>query len=191
MSVWVSDDGADYIRIVNGFDLGPGQNIRFVAGTNFDEGLRFRYLRINLHSLGLYTWEGHTDSQMGISEVQCYGNKILIGEARLQGDYPDEPLYDSAGLLDKYGLITHVARGGAPDRMLFTKELADLDARYTLEEIVRLLDKVEAQSPWLPGIPVFSTIRVVNASLGIDKTFFVESREAGAKGDSYSGSTLP
>jgi len=191
MSIWASDDGSDFIRIVNPFELGPGQNIRFEAGTNFDEGLRFRYLRINIHSLGLYTWEGHTDSQMGISEVQCFGNKIIIGEAMLQADDPDEPLYDRSGLLAKYGVITHVARGGAPDKMLFTKELADLDARYTLEEIVRLLDKVEVRSPWLPGIPVFSTIRVANAVLGIDKTFFVENREAGPNGDTYSGTTLP
>lgn len=191
MSVWVSDDGSGWVRIVNAFELGPGQNIRFTAGTNFEEGLRFRYVRINMHSLGLYVWEGHTDSQMGISEVQCYGSETIAGEAKLQGTDPDAPLYDKWGLLEKYGYITHVARGGQPDRMLFTQALADLDARYTLEEIVRLMDRVEIRSPWLPGVPVFSTIRVVNEALGIERTFFVENREAGADGDSYSGSTLP
>ncbi len=191
MSVWVSDDGADYSQIVAPFDISPGANISFQAGDDFEEGLRFRYIRINIHSLGLYYWEGHIDSQVGISEVQCYENKIIMGEARLQSDDPDAPLYDRWGLLEKYGIMTHVARGCSPDEALYTKEKADLDARHTLEEIVRLASVVGVESPCLPGVPVFSTVRVVNAALGVDVSFFVEGRAAREQGDSYTGAVLP
>jgi hypothetical protein len=85
---------------------------------------------------------------------------------------------------------THVARGGAEDAALTTQAKADLDARYTLEEIVRLVSRVSIRSPWLPGIPVFSTIRVVDATLGVDETFFVEDRTATEDGDEYGGATL-
>lgn len=190
MSVDVSRDGADWTKIIDEFTIPPGGNEKFTDKVNFEEGTTFRYIRVNIHMIGLYIWE-HTDSQMGISEVQCYPPDKIIGEARLQSEHPGEPLYDRWGLLDKYGVITHIARNGSADPALYTQEKADLDAQYCLEEIVRLMDKVTVASPWLPGIPVFSTVKVTNKSLGITRTFFVESRSAGEDGDAYDGVTLP
>jgi hypothetical protein len=191
MSVWVSEDGAEFKKIVSAFELGPGQNTKLKAGTAYDENTRFQFIQINLHSLGLYKWEGHTASQMGISEIQCYPNEVITGEARLQDEDPEAPLYDRWGLLDKYGIATHVARGGSVDDMLNTQAKADEDARLTLEEIVRLAGGAGVRSPWLPGVPVFSTVRVVNSALGIDTSFFIEEHSAGADGDTYSGNELP
>jgi len=193
-SIWVSKEEEpgedDWFLLVPRFRLKPGQNIRYTAGINFDYGTSFRHIRVNMHHLGLY-FRDHTDSQMGISEIQCYPPQTIIGEARLQNTDPGEALYDRWGLLEKYGLITHVARGGSADPALYTQEKADLDARYTLEEIVRLVRNVEIHSPWLPGVPVFSTIAVHNGSLGISRSFFVESHVAGPDGDSYCGTMLP
>lgn len=192
MSLWVSEDASDFIRIVETFELPPGQNVRFNVDSDFEHVKLFRYIRVNLHSLGLYRWgSGKTHSQMGISEVQCYPNEVIMGEARLQAENPDEPLYDRTGLLDKYGVITHVARNGSHDSTLSSQEKADEDARFTLEEIVRLVSRVTIRSPWLPGIPAFSTLRIVNSALGIDKTFFVEEHSASPDGDIYMGNTLP
>ncbi len=193
LSVWVCQDNeaSEYVRLIEPFKIMPGANVKFMAGTNFDVGTRFRWIRVNLHSIGLYLWKRGLDSQIGISEVQCYPPREILGEARLQNEDPAEDLYDEHGLLDKYGLITHVARSGQPDTDLNSKSKADLDAAYTLKEIVRLMRKVDIRSPWLPGIPVFSTLKVTNAAMGITRTFFVEGRTSGPDGDYYTGSTLP
>lgn len=192
MSLWVSEDASDFIRIVETFELPPGRNVRFNVDSDFEHVKLFRYIRVNLHSLGLYRWgSGKTHSQMGISEIQCYPNEVIMGEARLQAENPGEPLYDHTGLLDKYGVITHVARNGSHDQTLSSQNKADEDARFTLEEIVRLVSRVTIRSPWLPGIPAFSTLRIVNSALGIDKTFFVEEHSASPDGDIYMGNTLP
>jgi hypothetical protein len=191
MSVWGSAEGTVYIRMAEPFHAPPGGNVHLKAGVNFDRGVNVRYLRVNIHSLGLYKWgRDKTHSQIGISEIQCYPDTTITGEAKLQAEDPGAPLYDRWGLLDKHGVKTHVARGGTEDAALTTQAKADLDARYTLEEIVRLVSRVSIRSPWLPGIPVFSTIRVVDATLGVDETFFVEDRTATEDGDEYGGATL-
>lgn len=193
LSVWVKQDrgGADYVRLVEPFKIMPGANVKFTAGVNYDVGTRFRWIRVNLHAIGLYHWKHQIDSQIGISEVQCYPHRLILGEARLQSEDPAADLYDEHGLLDKYGYITHVARGGTPASNLNSKEKADTDAAHTLKEIVRLMRKVDISSPWLPGIPAFSTVKVTNTAMGITRTFFVEGRRAGPGGDNYTGATLP
>ncbi|OQA87605.1 MAG: hypothetical protein BWY28_01953 [bacterium ADurb.Bin236] len=191
MSVWGSADGDAFVRMAEPFHAPPGGNVHLKAGVNFDRGVNVRYLRVNIHSLGLYKWgRDKTHSQIGISEIQCYPDTTIMGEARLQSEDPGAPLYDRWGLLEKHGLKTHVARGGAEDAALTTQAKVDLDARYTLEEIVRLVSRVSIRSPWLPGVPVFSTIRVINKALGVDETFFVEDRSATEDGDEFGGATL-
>ena len=192
ISVWVSNDGASWVRIVDATEIGPGQNMKFVAGTNYDEGTTFQYIRINFHTIGIYhNSKGDSDTQFSIGEIQCYPDTTIEGVAVLQDDDPTDAHYDSWGLLPKYGIINYVARGGEPDSMLYTQELADADAGFVLDEIVRLLDKVEIRVPWLPGIPVFSTIAIHDAAMGTTETYFVESRDAGPDGDVYTGTTLP
>lgn len=191
-SIWVSNDGSAWSKLVDGFDLMPGANQQFKAGTNYDEGTKFQYIRVNLHSLGLYTnSKGSTDSQMGFSEIQCYESEEIEGEAHLVDDDPTSDVYDQWGLLEKYGYINYIARSGTPDSMLYTKELADDDAKFNLLEIVRLVSKVEIHAPWFPAIPIFSTITITNATLGTSQTYFIEQRDAGESGDSFIGMTLP
>jgi len=129
---------------------------------------------------------------MGISEIQCYEHETIMGEARLQDEDSGAEHYDSGNLLDRYGIITYVARGGQPDEMLSTETKADADASFILDEIVRLTSAIDIHAPWLPGIPVFSTIRIQTGALGNnDVAFFVESRDASEDGDSLRGTTLP
>ncbi len=196
ISVWASNDATSWTKLVAATEIGPGQNLKFVAGTNFDEGTAFQYIRVNIHSLGLYVnADGNTDSQISIGEIQCYPSTTIEGTAVIQSDDPTADHYDIWGLLDKYGIINYVARGGEPDSMLYTQELADNDAGFVLDEITRLLNKVEIRAPWLPAIPIFSTIAITDVVMGTTNVYFVESRSAsggdGNSEDVYIGTTLP
>jgi hypothetical protein len=190
-SVWISNDGSTFTKLIDAFELGPGANQQFKSGTNFDEGTTFRYIRVNIHSLGLYEWKGHTDSQMGISEIQCYPPAQIEGYAELQTDDPTADLYDYWGLLDRYGKLILIARSGQPDSALDTQALADEDAAFNLKEVIRLLAKIEIRSPWFPVIPWGSTIKITNGTTGTSITAFIESRSAGDDGDTYTAMTLP
>lgn len=192
MSIWVSNDGTNWTKIVSAFEVAPGANQQFKAGTNFDEGLKFQYIRINAHYLGTYhNTKGNTDSQFGISEVQCYPPTQIEGLAALQDEDPTADLFDYWGLVKKYGYVTSVARSGQPDSTLYTQALADDDAAWCLKEVIRLLAKVTLRSPWLPAIPWGSTIKITNATLRTSQTFFVESHTAGSDGDTFECFTLP
>jgi hypothetical protein len=193
-SIWVSQDGAGYENIVATFELPPGQNLQFEAGTAFDDGLTFRYIQVRCHALGLYVWGkngGHTDSQMGISEIQAYTSKQIEGLATLQIEDPAADYYDEYGLLDRYGVRTVLARNGQPDPALDTQAKADADAGFCLMEFVRLLSRLTLNFPWLPAVPKFSTIKITNALTGVSASFFVESRSGGQDGYSLTGTTLP
>ena len=195
-SIWGSLDSSDWTKLAAAFILGPGQNTQIKVGTNWQEGSKFQYIRVNCHSLGLYTGpDNDTDSQMGLSEIQAYENEIIQGEAVLQNTDPSAAHYDSWGLLDRYGIRTFIARDGSPDPALTTQAQCDADAGFVLDEVVRLVSQIQVTAPWLPAVPKFSTIKVANPATGEDATFFVESRSGGGDGTEtqyiYAGSTLP
>ena len=190
-SVWVSGDGSNWNRLVNRFNIPPGQNVQFKAGTNYDTGTSFQYIRVNLHSLGLYQWKGHTDSQFGLSEVQCYESEIIEGMAKLQAEDPEAPFYDRWGLLSRYGHLAHVARNGQPDPSLYTQDRVKEDAENTLNEMMRLLSQVQIESVYLPGVPLFSTVKVVNAALQRTMRFLIEGKTVSLNVDTFSGTDWP
>ena len=128
---------------------------------------------------------------MGISEIQCYPPAEIEGVAEMQDTDPTAPLYDKWGLIKKYGFLTLVARSGQADPGLYTQALADEDARWNLEEIIRLISKCVISAPWLPAIPWGSTITIINAAMDLTLSFFIEEHSAGADGDTYTGMTLP
>ena len=191
LSVYVSATDSDYVQIIKRFQLPPGQNVQFKAGSNFDIGTSFRYIKIYMHSLGLYQWKGHTDSQFNVSEVQCYGSETIKGIAKLQNDDSSAANYDTYNILNRYGQLVHVARGGQPDEALYTQAKVDADAQDVLDEFKRLVAAVEIAAPHLPAVPLYSTIKIVNGAASRTVTFFVESRAFGELGDVYTGTTLP
>ena len=191
-SLWNSSNGSSWKKLVDPFTIPPGQNVQFKAGTNYDEHTTFRYLRVNCHSLGLYNWKGHTNSQLGISEVQCYESEILTGIAKLQDEDPAAAHFDQWGLLKKYGRhLVYIARGGSPDPALYTQDKVDLDAGFILDEMMRLLSQVEIEAPYLPGVRLYDTIKIRNGALQKTVTMFVESRTVSETGDSIKGTNLP
>jgi hypothetical protein len=190
-SIWISSNGTTWRKIVDRFNIAPGANIQFKAGTNYDEGTSFRYIRINMHSIGLYQWKGHTDSQMNLSEVQCYETEIIRGEAKLQNTDPTAVHYDTWGMLEKYGYLMHRARNGQPDPALYTQSAVDGDASDVLNEMMRLLSQVQADSPYLPGVPLFSTIKIYCPAMQRTATMFVETKSITDGGDSLTGSNYP
>ena len=190
-STWISQNGSAWTKLVGTTQIPPGQNVQFKAGTNYPSGTKFRHIRINLHSLGLYAWEGHTDSQMGFSEVQCYESEQIRGEATLQDEDSTLPHYDEWGLLKKYGIIVHIARGGQPDPALNSEAKADADAGDVLDEIVRLMVKTVIDTIYLPGVPIFSTIKIHSPTLRKTESVFVESRTLSLSGDTFVGDNLP
>ena len=190
-SIHVSADNTTWERIINATTLGPGQNLTFKAGTNFKESQSFRYLKVACHSLGLYQWKGHTDSQIGFSEVQIFESDIIEGIAVMQNDSVDDDYFDYWDILKKYGYLVYVARNGQPDPALYTTAKVQADAEATLEEMIRLLAQIDCCAKFLPAIPIFSTIKITNGVLGRSKTFFVESRAIDNTGDTFTGTTRP
>lgn len=191
-SIWIGPDGSNWTKLISEFHCPPGQNIEFKAGTNYDEHVKFTFIQVRLHSLGLYKHKGHTDSQLSVSEVQCYESEIIKGEAKLQTDDPAAEHYDWWGLIEKYGgHLVHVARNGQPDPALYTQEKVDQDASDILNEMKRLLAQVQIDGMYLPGIPLYSTIRVTNGAIERTVTMFLESKTLTAENDSLTGTNYP
>jgi len=191
-SLWVSNDGSGWTKLVDAFALPPGQNITLKAGTNFDADVSFRYIRVNCHSLGLYNWKGHLDSQISLAEIQCYETEYIEGSAKLQLDDPALPNYDVYGLLNRYGgHLVCVARNGQPDPALYTQDKVNDDAQNILDEFMRLIAQVEIDSPNLPGLPLFKTVKITNGALQRTVTFFIESKSLSLDSDKFTGTTLP
>jgi len=191
-SVWISSDGLNWTRLINQFHIPPGQNVEFKAGTNYDKGIKFQYIKIHLHSLGLYDHKGNTDSQFGISEVQCYESEFIYGEAKLQDDNPNDENFDEWGLIKRYdGYLVHVARNGQPDEALYTQAKVDDDAQHVLDEMKRLMSQCQIVSPYLPGIPIFKTVKVINGAMERTVTFFIEGKTITPEGDTFTGTDYP
>jgi hypothetical protein len=190
-SIWISSTGATWKKIIAEFKVMPGQNVQFKAGTNFDEGTQFKYIRVHSHGIGLFKWKGKTKSEINISELQCYESEIIRGEAKLQIDDPAAAFYDTYGMLAKYGYLTHIARNGQPDPALYSQSAVDGDAGDVLNEMLKMLSQVQIDSSYLPGIPLFSTIKIVSAALQRTATMFIETKSISDNGDSFTGSNYP
>lgn len=72
VSLWASIDGEKWTKVVDGFVLPPGGQPSFTSDAFKSSARGIRYIRVNMHSLGLYKWNKKTNSQMGISEIQCF-----------------------------------------------------------------------------------------------------------------------
>lgn len=73
MSIWASQNAEDWTVLIDPFHIPPGESKEFKIDI-FKTDKSFRYLQINLNSMGFYKWKNNNDSQIGISEIQCFEN---------------------------------------------------------------------------------------------------------------------
>jgi len=177
---------ATWEQIVPPFETAPAMTMNFHAEQDWPKGRKWRYLCVNVHSIGLYTWE-NVDSQMSFAEFQVYESEFIRGYAQLQDVNPDADLWDYNGLIEKFGVLTLTARDGQPDETLVTQELADADAKAILEEVSRYVVTHDYTSAPLPGIDVLCTLNITNAILNTSLNFFIENRNFGQYSDRDSG----